>query len=68
MYLNAARYLAQHGTLEVPFVTGPFAASPSVRVNTPGLYAEVGGDGEFQFNHFLPVVAAEAYQVRGWAR
>ncbi len=65
VYLNTARYVEQHGTLEVPFVTGPFAASRSVRVNTPGLYAEVGGDGEFQFNHFLPVVAAEAYRVGG---
>jgi hypothetical protein len=66
VYATAGRWLARTGTLEVhggdlwsTFAGGHYNWA------SPGMYPEGNGRLEFQFNHFLPTLLAEAHDIGG---
>lgn len=62
VHVNAARWLDRDGSLEVPVASGPFADAPGLSYETQGLPQPRIGTLQFQGNHLLPALMAEA----GW--
>jgi len=65
VYAVTGKWIATHGNLEVP--TDPQWATKAggVSVVLPGTYLEDGNRLEFQFNHLMPVLLAEAENLGG---
>ena len=64
LYLNAGRWIATHGTLNVrPFV-GPFTPGPPLVAASTGMKPR-GSHLEFDLSHMLSAVLAEAHNVGG---
>ena len=63
-YLNAGKWLAGHGTLEVDAFTGPFREGSGVGVSSPGV--GLSGDHlDFSLEHMVPALLAEAQGIGG---
>ena len=64
LYLNAGKWISQHGTLNLQPFVGPFANNPSVIATSTGM--KVRGDHlEFDLSHMLSAVLAEAHNLGG---
>jgi len=64
-YINAARWIATHGSLRVNAAVGPFAHQPSLTFISFAMYSTRGGTLTFQFAHLLPALLAEARLLGG---
>jgi hypothetical protein len=64
LYLNAGRWIAQHGTLKLDPFAGPFAHNSAVVVTSTGMKLR-GNHLEFDLSHMLSAVLAEAHNVGG---
>jgi hypothetical protein len=64
-YVNAGRWIARDGSLEVDVDHGPFATAPSLGYQTPGLNQRDDTTLHFQGNHFLPALLAVGHSVAG---
>jgi hypothetical protein len=66
VYVNTARWVATHGSLEVPVVVGPNTHGNGLNQGSPGMYiGDDPGHLEFQFSHLLPVLMAEGFRIGG---
>ena len=63
-YVNAGRWISQHGNLQVDAAVGPFAGQPGLTFSSFGIYAS-GGVLSFQFAHLLSSLLALARDVGG---
>ncbi len=64
-YVNAAKWIAEEGSLEVDAEVGPFANHDGLGYETPGLPSPSPGTLNFQGNHLLPVLMAVGGSVGG---
>ena len=64
LYLNAGKWIARHGTLNVPALVGPFAHAPGLIAASSGMRPQ-GSHLEFQISHMLPAFLAEAQNIGG---
>ena len=64
LYLNAGRWIATHGTLNVQPFTGPFARTAGLVATSTGM-EQHGAHLEFQISHMLPAFLAEAQNIGG---
>jgi len=64
LYLNAGKWIASHGTLNVQPFTGPFARTAGLVATSTGM-EQRGSHLEFQISHMLPAVLAEAQNIGG---
>lgn len=64
-YVNAAKWLERDGSLVVDANRGPFAAVSSLGYTAPGLPEPSPGQLQFQGDHLLPVLMAEAAWIGG---
>lgn len=64
-YVNAGRWIARDGSLEVPVAGGPFATAPSLGYQTQGLPQHGEDTLHFQGNHLLPALLAVGHSVGG---
>ncbi|MGE5762669.1 MAG: hypothetical protein ACM3ZF_01915 [Mycobacterium leprae] len=68
VYTVAGKWIATRGDLDVETGaewTAKGGAAAGLRVDTPGAYADGPNRVEFQFNHLLPVLLAEANNLGG---
>ncbi len=65
LYLNAGKWIAEHGNLSVPAVSGPFASNPAVVTSESTGMTLVGHRLEFSLSHMLPSLLAEAQNIGG---
>ena len=63
-YLNAGKWVASHGTLEVKPFVGPFTPSVGLRASSAGM-SRRGDHLDFTLEHMFPVLLAEAQGVGG---
>jgi hypothetical protein len=64
LYLNAGKWIASHGTLNVPAFVGPFARTAGLVATSSGMKQQ-GTHLEFQISHMLPAFLAEAQNIGG---
>ncbi len=67
LYLNAGKWIARHGTLNLQPFTGPFAsyAHSTTLIATSTGMKQQGSHVEFEISHMLPAVLAEAQNIGG---
>lgn len=65
VYAVTGKWIATHGNLEVPAHPQWEATAGGVSVELPGTYSEDSRHLEFQFNHLMPVLLAEADDLGG---
>lgn len=65
VYAVTGKWIATHGDLEVPTDPAWVARAGGLSVVLPGTYFEGTQRLEFQFNHLLPVLLAEAENLGG---
>lgn len=65
VYAVTGKWIATHGDLEVPTDPAWAAGAGGLSVVLPGTYFEGTQRLEFQFNHLLPVLLAEAENLGG---
>ena len=63
-YLNAGKWVASHGTLEVRPFTGPFAGTSGLTASSAGM-SRSGDHLDFTLEHMVPVLLAEAQNLGG---
>ena len=64
LYLNAGKWIASHGTLNLTPYAGPFAHNPAVIATSTGM-KQRGGHLEFDLSHMLSAILAEAQNLGG---
>jgi hypothetical protein len=64
LYLNAGKWIAAHGTLNLEPFAGPFAHNSSVIATSTGMKLR-GGHLEFDLSHMLSAILAEAHNLGG---
>ncbi len=64
LYLNAGKWIASHGTLNVQPFSGPFANPVGLVATSTGM-EQHGTHLEFQISHMLPAFLAEAQNIGG---
>ncbi|MGO9876056.1 MAG: fibronectin type III domain-containing protein [Acidimicrobiia bacterium] len=67
LYLNAGKWIARHGTLNLRPFNGPFAsyAHSTTLIATSTGMKQQGSHVEFEISHMLPAVLAEAQNIGG---
>lgn len=65
VYADTGKWIATHGNLVVPSSPEWSAAGSSVTPSVPGTYTVSGNRVEFQFDHLMPVLLAEADNIGG---
>jgi hypothetical protein len=65
VYASNGKWIASHGDLEVPLDPDWAVETGGISVELPGTYSENGNQLEFQFNHLMPVLLAEADNLGG---
>jgi len=63
-YLNAGKWVASHGTLEVRPFTGPFSTETDLTASSAGM-SRNGDHLDFTLEHMVPVLLAEAQNLGG---
>jgi hypothetical protein len=63
-YVNAGRWIAEHGDLQVDAAVGPFASQPGLVFSSFAMYADQGVLS-FQFAHLLSSLLAVAHDLGG---
>lgn len=63
-YLNAGKWIASNGTLEVKPFVGPFAAKPGLVASSAGMNRQ-GNHLDFTLEHMFPALLAEAQGIGG---
>jgi hypothetical protein len=63
-YLNAGKWVASHGTLEVKPFTGPFSTRSGLTASSAGM-SRNGDHLDFTLEHMVPVLLAEAQNLGG---
>jgi len=64
LYLNAGKWIASHGTLNLQPLSGPFANTAGLVATSTGM-DQHGTHLEFQISHMLPAFLAEADNIGG---
>src|SRR4051812_17488025 len=64
LYLNAGKWIASHGTLNVKPLVGPFAHNTTVIATSTGM-KQRGTHLEFDLSHMLSALLAEAHALGG---
>ena len=64
LYLNAGKWIAGHGTLNVQPFVGPFARTAGLVATSSGMKQQ-GTHLEFEISHMLPAFLAEAQNIGG---
>src|ERR1043166_3022932 len=64
LYLNAGKWIASHGTLNLKPLVGPFAGSPYVVATSTGM-KQRGSHLEFDLSHMLSALLAFAQNLGG---
>jgi hypothetical protein len=65
VYAVTGKWLATHGDLEVPAIPVGATTASAASLKLPGTYVEDGNRLEFQFNHLMPTLLAEAHGLGG---
>jgi hypothetical protein len=65
VYATTGKWIASHGDLEVPIAPEWAANASGISAKLPGTYSEKNNQLEFQFNHLMPVLLAEADNLGG---
>ena len=63
-YLNAGKWIASHGTLEVKPFAGPFTPTSGLAVSSAGMNRQ-GDHLDFTLEHMFPALLAEAQGIGG---
>lgn len=64
LYLNAGKWIASHGTLNLQPLSGPFARTAGLVATSTGM-DQHGTHLEFQISHMLPAFLAETQNIGG---